>query len=119
MTNSQYAPGWPAPAADSLSRQLGLDPSVPLVFDFANSADEPVQVAPGLWRLELPDQPFMVGHSVSCRSDPDSTILTNGVLLPPRTRLPVQVCEGCDPEVLVSPGPEFTFLIADHQPGCA
>ncbi len=82
-------------------------------------SSEPVQVCPGLWRLQLPDQPFMVGHSVNCRSDPDSTILTNGVLLPPRTRLSVQVCEGCDPEVLMSPGPDFTFLIADHQPGCA
>jgi len=50
--------------------------------------------------------------------NPDGTILTDGVLLPPWTALPVQVCEGCDAAVLVSPGPDFTFLIADHQPGC-
>jgi hypothetical protein len=95
--------------------------SVPKVYEFANGPDEPPdisQVAPGLWKAVLPRKPLMIGHALDYHGDPDGPILTDARLFPPGSDLPVQVCEGCDPEVIIAPGPEFTFLIANHQRGC-
>ena len=91
------------------------------VINLAGGPDEPdiSQVAPGLWKAVLPRRPLMIGHAQDYHGDPDGPILTDGVMYPPGTELPVLVCEGCDPEVIIAPGPEFVFLIASHQPGCA
>jgi hypothetical protein len=70
-----------------------------------------------LWRLELPAMPVVIGHAEDYHGSPDGPILTDGVMHAPGC-VPVQVCSACDVEVVVASDPAFTFLIADHQPGC-
>lgn len=78
------------------------------------ASPEPEQVAEGLWRMEL-RQPFVLGHTTGF---PDCTVLSDGRVFAPGSQPPVTVCTGCDPAVLVVPGGDFTWLIADHEPGC-
>lgn len=104
----------PAGADDSLTRQLGRDASVPQVFEFTNGPDEP---APPLWLVGLPALPVLIGHASDYHGDPDGPILTDGQMHRPGC-VPAQVCSACDVEVVVAIDPAFTFLIADHRPGC-
>ena len=86
--------------------------SASAVIDLANDSPEPR----GLWRIELPARPVMLGHCVDYHNG-QSPILTDGIMHAPGC-VPAQVCEGCNSEVIVATDPRFTFLIANHQPGC-
>lgn len=88
------------------------------VMDLANSGrDAPSEVAPGIWRTNLPRQPVMVGH-VCDSNDQTSPILTTGELTEPAEDAFIDACTGCDPAVYCTPGPLFTRMIVEHQPGC-
>lgn len=91
------------------------------VIDLSNPAPDEVppavQVADGLWKLELPALPVLMGHALDYHGDPDGPILTDGQMHQPGC-VPELVCAGCDPEVIVAADPRFTFLIASHQRGC-
>lgn len=88
------------------------------IIDLSNEHPAIAQVAPGLWRMDLPWKPLMIGHAEDYHGDQDGPVLTDGQMFLPGSELPVQVCTTCDVEVIVASGPEFTFLIADHRPGC-
>ena len=111
MTNSHDTFRRHAPAEDSLSAQLGRDTSVPQVYDFASSADEPPQPK----MVSLPRWPGYVGHT---RHQGDVIWLENRPYFPDE---PVDLrCSGCKADSTVAfdePG-RFLVFIVGHQAGC-
>ena len=111
-------PGSP-PSDHSISAQL-RDRPYPQVIDLSNSpgAEQPPrEVAPGLWRTNLPRQPLMVGH-VRDINEQTSPVLTDGELIDSAAPPFIAPCTQCSPAAYISPGPVFIWLVIEHDPCC-
>jgi len=106
----QGTAGRTAPVSDSLTSQLGLDPAVQQVFDFANP-DEPPQPR----MVSLPVWPGYVGHQ---RHGDGEIWLENKRYSPSE---PVDLrCSGCraDSTIGFVEQDKLLIFVVGHRPGC-
>jgi hypothetical protein len=92
------------------------------ILDFSNPAPDEApavsQLAPGLFAVELPWRPVLICHTWDV-SDSSAPIFTTGKLAEPGSFAFADMhCRGCESRLVISQGPDSTWLLVEHDGGC-